>query len=467
MKLETRRKYLFKNTFLFSIGSFGSKLISFFLVPLYTNILNTAEYGTIDLMTVIGAVFVPIISLNISEAIMRFSMDKDVDKNNILSIGVTITVISIVFSLMSILIFNLFEITSNFSVFLALYMMTFCSSTIFLCYLRGIEKLLDYSIISIIQSFSIAILNILFLIIFKMGINGYIIAYIISYFITIVLCLFRGNVFKTLKKFKIEKKLLKEMLKYSVPLIPNALMWWIMNSLDRVMVTSMIDVEANGIYAVSYKIPAILMTITTIFNQAWMFSAVKEKDSKDKNEYTTSVFKSLSTSVMTVSIFLLLILKILLKFYVGESFYTAWKYVPPLLVGTIFLTLGTFLSNEYTAHKDSRGFLISSTLGAIINLILNFIMIPRIGVMGAAIATCISYIVVFIFRVFDTKKYLKISYKKTKYFEEILLIFLASIVIYMENNFYVFNITLVLFIIIILLEKSFWTKITKSIIKRQ
>ena len=463
MKKESRKKYLLKNTIIFSIGNFGSKIINFFLVPLYTNILTTSEYGTVDLMTVLTTVLVPIITLNISEAVMRFSMDKDSKKENILVIGIIIAVIAAIISLLLIPIFNIFNITSDYSTLLSLYILTFEASTILLCYIRGIEKLLDYSIISIVQTAIIAILNILFLTKFNMGIRGYILAYIIAYIITVILCLIRGNVKDSIKESKINKTLFKEMLKYSILLIPNSLMWWIMDSLDRVMVTSMINVSANGVYAVSYKIPAILTTLTSIFNQAWMFSAVREKDSQDKNEYTTKVFMGLSVCVTTITILLFIILKPLLKIYVGESFYDAWKYVPPLLVGSSVLTLGTFLSNEYTAHKDSKGFLYSSLIGAIANLILNYLLIPKLGVLGAAIATCVSYIIVFFFRIFDTKKYVTINYNNLNFITSWILVVISAIIVYMPKWSWLFN--LMIFVILLINDRKFWIKFFNNFFK--
>ena len=462
MTATSKNRYLIKNTILFSISNLGTKLIHFLLVPLYTNILSTTEYGTLDLITVISMVIVPIISLNISEAIMRFSMDKNANKNKILTVGIFVLFLCFLSAIFIFPILNIISVTSKYSVLLILYILSLISSTIFVCYIRGIEKLLDYSIINVCQALCIAILNIIFLIKFKWGIEGYILAYVISYFLTAIACIIRGDVLKTVKKLDFDKKLFQDMIKYSLVLIPNSLMWWIMNSLDRIMITDMINVDANGIYAVSSKIPAILITLTTIFNQAWMFSAVKEKDSNDKNEYTNLIFNFLSTCVITISAFLIVIIKPLLSIYVGKDFFSAWYYAPPLMIGTVFLTLGTFLSNEYTAHKDSAGFLKSSTIGALINLVLNYILITKFGVIGAAIATCISYIAVFTFRVYDTKKYVKISYYNINRLISLIILFIISLLVYINNN-YIYIILFILLILLLLINKELWITIIKSI----
>ena len=456
----SKKSYLLKNTFALALGNFGSKLIVFFLVPLYTNVLTTKEYGTIDLITIISTVLVPIITLNIQEAIMRFMMDKENESNKVLTTGLIMTLVTLLFSILFIPIYKYVPVTSNYSILLSLYMFTFSVSSMCQCYLRGKEKLFEYSIISIIQTLIIAVLNIYFLLVLNAGIRGYIVAYIIAYCMIIILCIIYGKIFKSFK-FDIDKNLQKKMIKYSIFLIPNSLMWWIMNSLDHVMVTSMINLEANGIYAVSYKIPTIIMTLTTIFNQAWMFSAVKEKESLEKNVYTNEIYSVLFNIVVTISLGILLILKPLLTIYVGVSFYSSWMFTPPLIIGSMFLTLATFLSNEYTANKDSIGFLKSSSIGAVCNLLLNFLLIPKFGVFGAAIATCISYISVFVFRCFDTKKYLKIQILNKEKIFAIILLILSSLSIYIEND--ISNIILCCNLLLyIIVNYKFWIRIVKG-----
>ena len=462
---ESKNRYLLKNTIALSVGNFGSKLITFLLVPLYTNILSLSEYGIVDLITVLTTVLVPIITLNIHEAVMRFMMDKDSNPDNILSVGLTMIIITFISCLIMYPIFRVVSVTSSYSFLLTIYMFSFSISNIFLCYVRGKERLLDYSIIGIIQSFLIAGFNIYFLAFLKTNINGYILSYILAYVITSIICIFRGQIFRKFH-FSFDSILAKSMLKYSVFLIPNSLMWWIMNSLDRFMVTSMIGIETNGIYSVSYKIPTILIALTTIFNQAWMFSAIKENETskEEKSKYTNVIYSGLFNIVIILSLSILLILKPLMKIYVGKDFYTAWQYIPILIIGAFFLTLGTFISNEYTANKDSFGFLKSSFTGAIINLILNFILIAKIGAFGAAFATCISYISVYIFRYFDTKKYVKLLILDFKKIVGVVSLIISSLIIYLDSNIIFFVISLLL-LLEIAINIDFWKKMVLSFIR--
>lgn len=461
---QKRNKYLLKNTVIFSIGNFGTKIISFFLVPLYTNILTTREYGTVDLIYIIGMVLVPLLTLNIGESIMRFALDKDADCDKIMSTGITILIFGAIIGLLILPIANLFENVSNYSIYIYLYTLTLAFSQIFLCYLRGKEFLLKYSIGNIIQSLTIAIFNIIFLIGMKKGIEGYLMAYILANVCTGLYGFWAGKVNLVIKKYSIDIELSKNMIKYSVVLIPNSFMWWIMNSSDRMMVSAMISVTANGVYAVAYKIPTLLSTITTIFNQAWSYSAIREDESEDKEEYNNRVYDNLVTIVIVVATGLLMIMKPFLSVYVGKEYYAAWHYVPYLIVGFVFMTLGSFIATSYTVHKDSMGFLISGTVGAIINLILNFILIPMMGVSGAAFATCISYFGVFAYRIKDTQKYIKLRVFKRKQICGYALLILSAMTCYLDNCIGQ-TLLVIEFICIILLNKEFVKDMLKIIFK--
>lgn len=290
---NSRNSYLIKNTMIFTLGNLGSKLISFFLIPLYTNALTTTEYGVVDLIATVGTVAAPVLTLNICESVMRFALDKDANKDKITQIGTNLLLIGMVVGLVIFPICHSFNRISQYSVFVYFYVISLAASQLYLCDLRGKELLVYYSIGNVLHTFFIAALNILFLVVFKGGIEGYLNAYIIANILTATYALIMGKGYRSFSFSGVDKKLLQRMIRYSIVLIPNSFMWWIMNSSDRVMVSSMVGIAANGIYAVSYKLPTLVSTLTTIFNQAWSYSAIREEGTEDENEYNNKIFRTL------------------------------------------------------------------------------------------------------------------------------------------------------------------------------
>lgn len=400
---------------------------------IYTNVLTTSQYGTVDLITTISTVAGPMLTLNIAESVMRFGLDKDADKEKNTQCGSIVLLIAMIIGLVLIPICRCITEVSDYAMYVYFYVISLSASQLFLCDLRGKELLLKYSLGNILQTLMIAILNITFLLVFKMETGGYLLAYIIANFIVAIYAIIAGKGYKAFSFHNIDRCKLKEMIRYSVVLIPNTFMWWIMNSSDRVMVTYMIGAAANGIYAVSYKLPTLVSTLTGIFNQAWSYSAIREEGTSDETEYNNKMFKTLSAIAFMMGIGLLLLTKPFLGVYVADSYYDAWKYTPFLIIGCVYLTLGTFMATSYTVHKDSFGYLFSGSFGAAFNILLNFILIPVIGVYGAALATCISYIAVFMFRVFHTRKYIKYDIMYKEFILGSLLMLVSAILMFVDG----------------------------------
>lgn len=461
---DSRNRYLLKNTIVFTLGSLASKFITFFLVPIYTSVLSTSEYGTIDLVATVCTVLAPVLMFNIGESVMRFSLDKDANKSKIISIGVIILAIAIG---LSILIFPICALIgyNNYSIYIFLYTISIICSQIFLCYLRGKELITQYAVANALQTLLVAILNITFLLVLKMGVKGYFLAYIMSYFVITLYCVVVGKVRNDLKCFNLDIRLMREMIKYSAVLIPNTFMWWIMNSSDRIMVSSMVGVAANGVYAISYKLPTFISSLMQIFNQAWGYSAIKEKDAKDEAEYNNEIFKVLISCSMLLGIGLLTFGKPFLRVYVSKAYFESWKYMPFLMIGCVYMTLGTFMSTSYSVHKDSFGFLMSATVGALCNIVLNFILIPIWGIYGAAIATCVSYIAVFTFRLFHTKKYIKYNVKIKQFILGSFLLIVETILMFFESRA-AFIVQIVLCLFSIWFYKEFWIPFLEVAVKK-
>ena len=460
-----RDKYLFKNTLLFTLNEVGTRLVTFFLVPIYTTSLSTGEYGITDLGSKLVNLLVPIITLNIKESIMRFSLDKEADHRKIMSIGL----ISVFFELLlGLVVFPLAGIFSELDEFRLLIFICCISSGIYqllISFLRGKEKLREYAICNILHILVISISNIIFLIYYRTGIKGYFWSIILSDIIVSIISAFVGDVFDVVINISVDLPLLKSMLQFSIPMIPSSLSWWIMNYFDSTMVTKMLGSEANGIYAASYKLPTIVSVLSNVFNRAWTYSAIREDSSEDSTEYNNNMFSRFLSFQVIVTGFLLLIIKPFTPIYVRkEAYFVSWKYAPFLIIGNFFLSIGTFLSTYYTVNKDSKHYLYSSMVGAIINLILNFFLIPRIGLFGAAISTAFSYFCVFVYRVKDTKKYVSLVYITPKRVVSLLVLVGMCFVMY-QNYKMEMLILFGLFVIIVVMEREFIISVLFMVIK--
>lgn len=408
MSAESRNRYLIKNTALFAIGNMGTKMINFLMVPLYTYALTTEQYGTINTITSICSIIIPLLMCNIGEAIRRYLLERESDKQAILAVEMTWFSFGAVVSILMYFVLRQIPVWNVYALEMSLYTLTNAFVSTSLDYLRGREKLQLYTSCGIFQTFMVALLNLIFIVKLGFGIRGYFWAYIFAYTICGVIAFVAGDQIKDLKTLRFDKKYFVEMSKFSLTLVPNSIMWWITDSSDRLMITAMISASVNGIYSVAYKIPTIMSTMSSILMQAWQHSAIRERGSQDRLEYNNMMYDSYMKGIFLVGTGLLLINRPFMQLYVAPEFREAWRYSPFLIVSSIFATLGTFIGTSYYVEKDMKGNLCSATVGAVCNVVLNLLFIPIIGATGAAIATCVSYMVVFSYRAKDTQKYLPI-----------------------------------------------------------
>lgn len=435
MKEKSGYRYLFNNIGLLTLSNFATKFLSFFLVPLYTNILSTTEYGTYDLFNATIGVLLPVLTLNIQESVLRFSLDKKTSRKAIVSISVKYLLISNLLVIIS-LIFNrityLNAMIAEYGIYF--FLMFFVQSLVgvITCYIRGVDRVADLSVSSVITSIATISCNIIFLVAFKWGLPGYFLANIIGPLVQCIYLMVRSNFLKEIRfeQFTPEEE---AMTNYSKPLIANSIAWWVNNVSDRYVIVFFCGLAENGVYSVAGKIPSILNIFQTIFNQAWTLSAVKDFDPEDKNGFFTNTYKAYNCMMVIICSSIIVADKILAKFLYAKDFYVAWKYVPWLTVAILFGALSGYLGGFFSAVKDSKLFATSTIMGAIINLILNFIFTPIYGAMGAAIATAISYIVVWAFRYVQSRKYIKLKINLTRDIIAYILLIVQSLLILIEG----------------------------------
>ena len=412
MERQGKYKYLAKNIGLLTLSSFATKLLSFFLVPLYTSILTTADYGTYDLFNTTVGVLIPILTLNVQDGVMRFAMDKNYDRRAIVTVGFRYILIGTAITAVGLGINGVFDFSSLAKTYWIFFLLMFISQALggmIPYYIRGIDRIADLSVSSVVSSAVTIGCNILFLVGFKWGLVGYFLANIIGPMIQSLYLVVRAHMFTDTHLLCSYKKESTEMLTYSRPLIANSIAWWVNNASDRYVVVFFCGVAANGIYSVASKIPSILNIFQTIFSQAWTLSAVKDFDPEDKGGFFANTYRAYNCLMTVMCSAIIVGDKILAHFLYAKDFYAAWRYVPWLTIAIVFGALSGYIGGFFTAVKDSKIFAHSTIVGAVTNIILNLIFTPIIGPLGAAIATTICYVEVWAFRLYHSKKYIKLK----------------------------------------------------------
>ena len=272
MNVNKKYSYLAKNTLLFTIANLSNKLIVFFLLPFYTAYLSMEEYAIIDLISITQQLIFPIVTLDITEAVIRFGIEKYNVKSTIFTIGFIFTVSgNLILGIGCAAANSLFMDNSHFMLYFFVFNLVISVNTLLSSFLRTVDKVYVITIASIINTIIITILNILLISKYEMGIKGYYISYTIGNVVAIVIMCACVKLKEYLKKLIITDvhQYLVPMLKYAIPLIPNALFWWINSSLDRYFLTIMSTLSSVGMYAAANKLPSVLSTLTSIFQQSW------------------------------------------------------------------------------------------------------------------------------------------------------------------------------------------------------
>lgn len=445
-----RTKKLLSNTMIFGLGTIASKLLQYLLLPFYTTYLSTSEYGTIDTLQNLASLVIPIVSLTIYEGIFRYAMDKSYDSKLVFTTGTVISIIGSLFGALIVFIINIF-VSYQFMWITYIYIVSNIFRTNCSQFVRAKGHVKLFSIDNLFLTFSILVFNILCLVYFDLGIFGYMFAYAIGNFLSLSFLFIFGKLYKDFTK-PCSKKVYKEMITYSAPLIPNTICWWVTNSSDRFMITSMVNASANGLYAIANKIPSAITIFVSIFLQAWQMTANDEVDNKDISNYFSSVFKYISTLLLLFSFLICFFSKLIIYIMTNEAYFDAWIYIPILALAIVFFTKAQFLGTVYTTFKKTSMAFYTNLFAAVVNLIGNFILIPFLGAYGAAIATMFSYFLLFIIRTININKFIKFKFNLGhEVLTTVLLVFEVCVVTFS----YSYNqlIQLMILALILLLEK--------------
>ena len=349
---------LISNTVLFGISTFGARFLTFLLTPFYTRVLSSAEYGITDLLIQTGNLIIPIASVGIANGVIRYGLERSANKASVFTTGILVTLAG----------FFVLALASP-----LLDQLTFLSGYVRLVLL-------------------------------------YVLANVLADGIAAVFVFSAAKEWRYLRLSSLSRPEAGRMLRYSAPLVPSTLCSWIINISDRYMIALLIGSAATGIYAVSNKVPNILMNVAGIFTSAWQLSALAEQPKAEKERFFSNVYAVYSAIAFVTASGVILTARLSTRLLAAPEYYEAWRYVPVLTLATTFACLGSFLSSIYMVEQRSTATLVTTMLGAACNLAGNFFLIPLWGSMGAAVSTLFSYILIFTVRALHTRSMLRIHW---------------------------------------------------------
>lgn len=429
-------KKLIGNSVIFAIGNLGSKLISFILVPLYTYYLTAEEYGVADLVTITSNLLLPIISVNIFESVLRFTLDKKNSKESVFTNSMIISLAGILLPLFFIPMLKFIEIDIKLVIFIYAILITQINRTILSQFTRAIGKVKLFAIDGILMTLFLGFSNIILLIKLGFGIDGYLISIVLANIFSILFLVSTLKVWIYIDFNLVNFNFLNKMLIYSIPMIPNSIMWWLINASNRYFILFFLGASSNGIYAVANKIPSLLSILSSIFNQSWQISAIEEYDNSDKSRFYSNVFNYYSTFLLLGTTIIVAFCKLFMKYLVADEYYIGWKVIPFLLLGVVFSSFSGFLGTTYLAAMETKGVFKTSIYGGITSLISNLIFIPLFGMTGAALSGMFSFLLMFLVRYFDTKKFMEIEINFFILLKSIFFILIQVFILYLEFGTY-------------------------------
>ncbi|BES62413.1 lipopolysaccharide biosynthesis protein [Dysgonomonas capnocytophagoides] len=451
-----------KNTALVFVGNIGSKMISLLMLPFYTTWLSVADYGATDLISVYVTFLLSIVTCCLSEAIFIFPKDQEVEKqkeyfsSGLIFSAICFIIVGFLFALTK-QIFQTYQISNTFTDY-TWFIWGMIVSTFLQAYIqqfsRSIDKVRVYALSGIVLTALTALFS--FVLIPKFGLFGYLYAQILSLLLS---GLYTFLAIKGFQYFSIYIKSISschEMLKYSMPLIPNGIMWWLVGALNRPIMEDKLGLDAVGLFAVANKFPSIIIMLFTVFIFSWQISVIEEFKKEGYKEFYNKILRMLFMGLTFLSCLIAIFSKLIISVMANEKFYDAWKYVPILCIAVLFSSLSGFVGTNFSATRESKYYFYSSIWGALASILFNFILIPRYGLWGVSLAVVLSYMVMAISRIIYSWKYVQIDNAFSYLAMLIINVCVISVTYYIDSILLRFIAFSALFLTFLLINKSLY-----------
>lgn len=447
--MNTKVKELLSNTLLFTVANLGSKLMVFLMVPLYTVVLSTDEYGIADMVQTTATMLIPILTAMIAEGVLRFCFLKEYSSNEVFSIGIRMTLFGAFLGTLLCICFlyiPFFKALGLYVLFIPVLFLSNSMVNLFHKYSRGIGNVKASATAGLISTLIVILLNLCFLLVLKIGVLGYLMAYALGDFIAVAYMTFKNNAVKAYTSAK-NQKLRKDMLKYSIPLVPNSLSWWALSSVNRYVMLAWLGVSAVGIYSATLRIPTILTVLCDIFAQAWLLSALKDYGSDESKRFIRSMHNKYFALLIILTAIIILLSCPLAMILLSGEFYHYWWVTPYLFISVFYGALVGFLGSIFSSERKNTMQFISTMIGTIVSFIVTILFLKEYGAVVVAISTMVGYYIIWLIRRVAVNKYINVGYGIFNSTFQGIILLLEAVLVGMEM--YMWAISCVVLLVVI------------------
>ncbi len=420
--MKEKLKELTKDTAIYGISTMLGRFLNFILVPFYTNVFSPADYGVVILIYSYIALFNIIFIYGMDAAFLKYSAFKDIgdEKDNFSTPYFSVLLTSIFIGGLIIFlqkpIAEFVELKSNLNYIItitALILVVDANVVIPFLKLRLEKKAKLFSLIKITSIVFNIILNAFLILKLKWGIEAIFISNLAASVLSFLLL--TPTLLKNIK-FSFHKVLFKRLLKFGLPYLPAGLGMMLVQVIDAPILEKLTDVDTVGIYKANYKLGIFMMLFVNMFQYAWQpffLTTAKEENAKELFSKVLTYFTVIgSLMLVLLSLFISDIVKI--NFFgfsiIGSKFWGGLYIVPVILLAYLFNGLYVVFSAGIYIEEKSIYAPVVAGLGAVTNIVANYILIPQLNIMGAALATLLSYIIMASGYYIVTQKFYKINY---------------------------------------------------------
>ncbi|WP_166445871.1 oligosaccharide flippase family protein [Enterocloster lavalensis] len=427
-----RNKELAKNAAYLTIGKISTQFISFLLLPLYTSVLTMAEYGTVDLINTYQQLLIAVLFFQIEQGIFRFIVeiraDNDTERQGgIISSGLVISLFSaFIFTIGFVFLNNLVD--SDYVIFLFTNVLAVSFSGFVLQAARGFGDNISYVLGSFLSAVTTIIFNVILVGVMRIGPGGMLSSIFLGNVVCIIVLTIRCKLYRFIRIKNISPKIIKGLLAYSLPLVPNSIAWWVISASDRTVVLYFLGASFNGLLAVSHKFSTVFSSVFQIFNLSWTESASLHINDTDRSAFFSDIINKAMIFFGCICVGIIACMPFVFSMLVNASYSKAYYQIPLFMIGAFLNAVQGLYSVIYIGLKLTKKVAISTVAAAIINVLFGVGLVNHIGLFAAPVSTIISYFIIIIYRYADLRKYvpIKLNWTKLKIFLMMMIVTLLS-----------------------------------------